>query len=90
MCLAIPGKIVACADAEATVDLQGNRISVSTALTPDAGVGDWVLIHAGFAITKLDEADALETWDYLRQAYGDDLGELDPSQGAPAAPGGAP
>jgi len=69
MCLAVPGKIIECDDAEALVDLQGNRLRISKVLTPEAGVGQWVLVHAGFAITLLDERDALETWDYLRAAY---------------------
>jgi hydrogenase expression/formation protein HypC len=68
MCLAVPGRIIACDDAEALVDLQGNRLRISKVLTPEAGVGHWVLVHAGFAITTLDEQDALETWDYLRAA----------------------
>ena len=66
MCLAVPGKIVECAGDEAVVDLQGNRIRISTVLTPEAAVGDWVLAHAGFAITLIEEAEALETWEWLR------------------------
>ncbi len=72
MCLAVPGKVLECSGGEAVVDLQGNRLRVSTALTPGAQCGDWLLIHAGFAITKIDERDALETWDYLRAAYDGD------------------
>ncbi len=67
MCLAVPAKIV---DREpsgdAVVDLHGNRVSVSTVMTPEAQMGDWVLIHAGFAIQRLDEREAKETWDVLR------------------------
>ena len=70
MCLAVPGRILECGEAEALVDLQGNRLNVSTTLTPDVVPGDWVLIHAGFTLTTLSEHDALETWDYLRQAFG--------------------
>ena len=81
MCLAVPGQVIECVGDEAVVDLQGNRLRVSRVLTPDAGPGDWVLIHAGFAITQLDEADARETWDYLRQAFGD---EAMSEPGAPA------
>ena len=79
MCLAVPGKIIEQSGEEATVDLQGNRLKVSTALTPEAVVGDWVLVHAGFAITQLDEAEARETWEYLRQVLGDPRDELDDS-----------
>jgi len=73
MCLAVPGQIIECSGEDAVVDLQGNRMRISTILTPDILVGNWVLVHAGFAITQIDETDALETWDYLRGAYGDDF-----------------
>ena len=75
MCLAVPGRIIECRADEITVDMQGNRVKASRLLTPEAGVGDWVLVHAGFAISQLEEADALETWDYLRQALGEELDE---------------
>jgi hydrogenase expression/formation protein HypC len=71
MCLAVPGKVIECSGDEAVVDLQGNTLRVSKVLTPEVGTGDWVLVHAGFAIAQLDEAEALETWDYLRQVLGD-------------------
>jgi hydrogenase expression/formation protein HypC len=71
MCLAIPGKIIECVDDEAVIDLQGNRLKVSTVLTPDAAVGNWVLAHAGFAISLIDEHDALETWEWLRMMSAD-------------------
>ena len=70
MCLAVPGKILECHGEGAVVDLQGSHLTISTVLTPETKVGDWVLIHAGFAITQIDEADALETWEYLREVYG--------------------
>ena len=72
MCVAVPGRIVAVDDGGpvggqiGTVDLQGTRVEASLVLTPDARVGDWVLVHAGFAIQLLEESDALETWEYLR------------------------
>lgn len=75
MCLAVPGKIIACKNNEATLDLQGNRIRVSTLLTPEVGVGDWVLAHAGFAISTLSEAEALETWQWLEQMAVDPVEE---------------
>ncbi|MCG3179477.1 MAG: Hydrogenase maturation factor HypC [Phycisphaerae bacterium] len=71
MCLAMPGQIVQAAARggnDAVVDMNGNRFTVSTVMTPEARVGDWVLVHAGFAIAKLDENDARETWDLLREA----------------------
>jgi hydrogenase expression/formation protein HypC len=71
MCLAVPGKIVECVDDEAVIDLQGNHVKVSTVLTPGAAVGDWVLAHAGFAISLIAENDALETWEWLRTMSAD-------------------
>ena len=67
MCLAVPAKLVECesAAARAIVELHGNRMQVSTALVPGAQPGDWVLVHAGFAIQKLDGDDVRETWAVL-------------------------
>ena len=74
MCLAAPGKIVQVTPATkndvgptGTVDFQGSRFDVSLAFTPEVEVGDWVLVHAGFTINHLDEAEAREVWDMLRQ-----------------------
>ncbi|MBN1554849.1 MAG: HypC/HybG/HupF family hydrogenase formation chaperone [Phycisphaerae bacterium] len=79
MCLAVPGKIVEVRDAEqgqpgpqAVVDFQGSKVEASLAMTPQAGVGDWVLVHAGFAITVLDEDEARETFESLNLALGND------------------
>jgi hydrogenase expression/formation protein HypC len=66
MCLAVPGKLVECQDQEAVVDMHGNRLRVSTILVPELVVGDWVLVHAGFVIQRLDEQEAAETWAILR------------------------
>ncbi len=76
MCLAVPGKLLeivasneaAPTSAVGTVDFQGTRVEVGLAFTPEAKVGDWVLVHAGFALSVLDEAEALETWSYLKAA----------------------
>ncbi len=90
MCLAVPGKIITVRDGDdptekvGTVDFQGSRLDVSLALTPEAGEGDWVLVHAGFAINTLDEADAMETWKYLREIDAlapDNAGEGESSDG---------
>jgi hydrogenase expression/formation protein HypC len=70
MCLAVPGKMIECDGSNAVVDMQGNRVRIVRVLTPDARPGDWVLVHAGFSISTMDEATALETWDYLDGAYG--------------------
>ena len=73
MCLGIPGLIVEIPDRQAglaTVDISGVRRSVSVALVdePAAPVepGEWVLVHVGFALARIDEADARETLELLR------------------------
>jgi len=75
MCLAVPGRIVeilaggggaSAVGPLATVDFQGSRVDVSLALSPEAAIGQWVLVHAGFAIAVLDEDEARQTWEYLR------------------------
>ncbi|HUT31224.1 MAG TPA: HypC/HybG/HupF family hydrogenase formation chaperone [Sedimentisphaerales bacterium] len=67
MCLAIPARIVELEGDKAVVDAMGNRWRARTTLLPEAGLGDLVLIHAGFAISLVDEAEAKETWELLRQ-----------------------
>ena len=74
MCLGIPGQIVAVADREgglATVDVSGVRRSVSIALVDEAAApieeGDWVLVHVGFALARIDETQARETLDLLQR-----------------------
>ena len=82
MCLAVPGKIIAVQQGDGelerigTVDFQGSRMDVSLVMTPDAQPGDWVLVHAGFALNTLDEAEALETWKYLEEIGADAGGEI--------------
>ena len=70
MCLAIPLQIEKIEDSQATVVLNGSRVDVSLAVVPEAVVGDWVLVHAGMAITLLDEAEAMETYEILSEAMG--------------------
>ena len=67
MCLAIPARIVELDGDKAVVDAMGNRWRARTTLLPEARLGDLVLIHAGFAISLVDEAEAKETWELLRQ-----------------------
>jgi hydrogenase expression/formation protein HypC len=62
MCLAVPAKLIECRGTSATADLHGNRVQISTLLLPNCKQGDWVLLHAGFAIQSLDEREAQETW----------------------------
>ena len=65
MCLAVPAKIVSKDGDQAVADLHGNRVEISTALTPEVRLGDWVLIHAGFAIKALDCEEVEETFRVL-------------------------
>ena len=67
MCLAVPTQVVSIDGAEAEVDLGGVRRRVSIALTPEVQVGNYVLIHTGFAISVLDEAEARETLALFRE-----------------------
>ena len=67
MCLAVPGQVIRRVGDEAEVDLQGNQLRVSTVLVPEVKEGDWVLIHAGFAIQTLDEESAKETFALLNE-----------------------
>jgi hydrogenase expression/formation protein HypC len=60
MCLAIPMRIAAIQDGVETITSDGLEQHASLALVPDAGVGDYVLVHAGYALTVLDEAEARE------------------------------
>ena len=64
MCLAIPGQIVEITDAEnslARVDVVGVRRTVNVGLLDGIEPGDWVLIHVGFALSKIDEEEAMAT-----------------------------
>ena len=70
MCLAVPGKIVTKEDGMGVVDVRGNRLRAGLALVPEAAVGDWVLVHAGFAIAQITPQDAAETNAILDQIEG--------------------
>ena len=67
MCLAIPARIVELEKDNAVVDAMGNRWKAKTTLLPEAKLGDLVLIHAGFAISLVDEEEAKETWQLLAE-----------------------
>lgn len=68
MCLAIPAKVCELSeDNLATVDILGATRQISLDLTPSANIGDYVLVHAGFAIEVVDEAFAQETIDMIKQ-----------------------
>ena len=80
MCLGVPGKLTAIRDDRgtkmATVDFGGVTKDICLAYVPEAEVGDYTIVHAGFAITLLDEASALETLAMMR-----DVGLLDDELG---------
>jgi hydrogenase expression/formation protein HypC len=82
MCLAIPAQIVEVVDAEgglAKAEISGVRRAVSIALCPEVEVGDWVLIHVGFALERIDEQQARETLELLEQmgeAYEQEVREI--------------
>lgn len=71
MCLGIPGKLIEVRDTDflrlGTVDFGGVTREVCLSYVPEAEVGDYVIVHVGFAINKLDENEALATLELLRQ-----------------------
>ena len=74
MCLGVPGQLVErLDDGLARVDVSGVRRVVSVAFTPDATEGDWVLIHVGFALARIDEEEARATLDLLDEAIAAEL-----------------
>lgn len=89
MCLGIPGQVVETVDAEnhlARVDVSGVQRTISVRLLSDQGLreGDWVLVHVGFAMAKIDEAEAAMTLDQLRRMgrdYDDELEQFRSSGG---------
>ena len=85
MCLGIPGQILSITDDDPVtrsgkVDFSGIRKTVSLAYTPKAQVGDYVIVHVGFAISRVDEDEAREIFRYLEQM--DELAELE-ARGGP-------
>lgn len=71
MCLGVPGKILSIEEfggfRTAVVDISGTTRKVSLDLLPEANVGDYVLVHAGYAMQVIDEESARETLNYLEQ-----------------------
>jgi len=71
MCLAIPSKIIEVKDSMATIDVYGAQREISLMLLEDeVNIGDYVLVHAGFAIQKILEKDALDTLKLFDQFFG--------------------
>jgi hydrogenase expression/formation protein HypC len=67
MCLAIPARIIELEGDRAVVDAMGNRWKAKTTLLPEVKLGDLVLIHAGFAISLVDEEEAKKTWELFAE-----------------------
>jgi len=85
MCLAVPGKIISISGDDplirtGKVNFGGIQKEVNLAYTPEAKIGEYVLVHVGFAISTIDEAEANRVFEYLRQM--DELGELEVTQSA--------
>jgi hydrogenase expression/formation protein HypC len=73
MCLAVPGRVLSVEGDDpmlrmAKVDFCGVRRDVSLAFTPEVDTGDYVLVHVGFALSRIDEEEAARTLQYLREA----------------------
>jgi len=80
MCLAVPGKVLSITGAEeefrmGRVSFGGIVKEVNLSYVPEARVGDYVVVHVGFALSVLDEAEAAQTFEYLKQVG--ELAELD-------------
>lgn len=87
MCLGIPGQLVEIVDAEnfiAKVNVSGVKRNINIGLLKpeEAQVGNWVLIHVGFALSQIDEEEARQTYAFLKemgQAYSDEIMMMDES-----------
>jgi hydrogenase expression/formation protein HypC len=86
MCLAVPGRVLT-VEGEGPllrtgrVDFAGIVKEVNLSCVPEAGVGDWVLVHVGLAIGRVDEAEARKVFEYLRE-----IGDLDDELRAEGGP----
>jgi len=84
MCLAIPGKVLSLSGDDpltrmGRIDFSGVVKLASLAYVPEATIGDYVIIHAGFALSRVDEAEAQKVFAYLKRI--EELGEL--AEGGP-------
>jgi hydrogenase expression/formation protein HypC len=82
MCLAIPGQIISISGGDplemtAKVSFGGIVKTVSLAYTPEAKIGDYVLVHVGIALQIVDQDEATQVFEYLKQI--DELAELEPA-----------
>jgi len=68
MCLGIPAKVISVEEnKQGKIDYLGTRVKTNFALLEDVKPGDWVIVHAGFAISKLNEREAKETLELIRE-----------------------
>ncbi len=95
MCLAIPGKVTSISGDDplmrsGKVDFGGVLKEVSLAYVPEVKVGDYVIVHVGFALSRVDEAEAKQVFEYLREM--EELSDLEESRAgvSPVHPGAAP
>ena len=91
MCLAVPARIIELHEGDtATVDLGGVKLTISLALVEDVAPEDYVIVHVGFALSRVDEAEAQQVFAYLREMQ--ELIELEPdgARVSPAAPAPSP
>lgn len=85
MCLAVPGQIVSISGVAADlmrmgrVDFGGVIKEINLAFVPEAEIGSYVLVHVGFALTVIDEAEAARVFEHLREI--DELREIEPDSG---------
>ena len=91
MCLAIPGKVTSISGDDplmrsGKVDFGGVLREVSLAYVPEVQVGDYVIVHVGFALSRVDEAEAQQVFEYLREM--EELSDLDQNRAgvSPAPP----
>ncbi len=78
MCLAIPSKIIKIKDDIGTIDVDGVQRKASLLLLEDAEIGDYVIVHAGFAINKVDEKVALQTLQDMRNILAAEAQQTNP------------
>jgi len=67
MCLGVPARVMSVVGTSATVEVGGARREISVLLLEEVREGDWVILHAGFAISKLSPEEAQRTLQYLRE-----------------------
>ena len=95
MCLGVPGRVERVWDADGTrmgtVDFGGVRKDVCLAYVPDVAVGEYTIVHVGFALTKLDEQSALETLELFRSVgiLEHEFADMSDPSGTTGASGGA-